>query len=84
MFDSVEVAVQAYREAAAAHRRARGVADHAGMDAAVRRITEVTAYLRGCQRPELIQPLTMEWVTMGRDPAEHARNRAEVEKLLRS
>lgn len=87
MFDSLESAVRAHRAAAVAHHRARDGADGAcvdygGMDAASARIQEVNAYLRRIQRPELIHPLTMEWATEGRDVAEHARYRAEVDAMV--
>lgn len=81
MFDSVDVAVRAHREAGAAHHHARDRGDHAGMDAATRRIREVSDYLRGSARADLIHPLTMEWVTAGRDPVAHARYRAQVDAL---
>ena len=38
-------------------------------------------YLRANRRPDLIFPLTMEWVTAGRDDAEHARYRVLVDQL---
>lgn len=87
MFDSLESAVRAHRIAAVEHHRARdsadgGGVDYGGMDAASARIREVNAYLRRIQRPDLIHPLTMEWATEGRDEAEHARYRAEVDGLL--
>lgn len=87
MFDSLESAVRAHRAAAVAHHRARdgadgGGVDYGGMDAAAAAIREVNAYLRRIQRPELIHPLTMEWATEGRDAAEHARYRAEVDALV--
>ena len=81
MFDSVADAVRAHREAALAHHRARDGDDHAGMDAATERIRAVSDYLRANRRPDLIFPLTMEWVTEGRDEAEHARYRAVVDEL---
>lgn len=83
MFGSVEDAVRAHREAAVEHHRARDRHDPAGMDAAVVRIREVTHHLRGRGRPDLVQPLTMEWVTRGRDAQEHARHRRTVEELVR-
>ncbi len=52
------------------------------MDAATERIRAVTDHLRANRRPDLIFPLTMEWVTAGRDDAEHARHRALVDALL--
>lgn len=79
MFESVQRAVEAHRAAVAAHHRARDAGDAAGMDAATRRIREVSDYLRANRRPELIFPLTMEWATAGRDAAEHARYRALVD-----
>ena len=82
MFDSIPEAVRAHRAAAVEHHRARDRGDHAGMDAAVARIRQVTEYLRGNRRPDLIQPLTMEWVTEGRDEAAHAHHRCEVDRLL--
>lgn len=74
-------AVRAHREAALAHHQARDRLDYAGMDAATERIRVVSDYLRANRHPELIFPLTMEWVTAGRDEAEHARYRAVVDAL---
>ena len=51
------------------------------MDAAVERIRAVADFLRANRRPDLLFPLTMEWVTAGRDEAEHARCRARVDAL---
>jgi len=81
VFDSVDGAVEAHRDAALAHHRARDRRDFAGMDAAAERIRAVTDYLRANRRPDLIFPLTMEWVTAGRDNAEHARYRGLVDAL---
>ncbi len=55
--------------------------DFAAMDAAVERIRAVADFLRANRRPDLLFPLTMEWVTAGRDEAEHARYRARVDAL---
>jgi hypothetical protein len=81
VFDSVAGAVDAHRDAAVAHHRARDRRDFAGMDTAAERIRAVTDYLRANRRADLIFPLTMEWVTTGRDDAEHARYRALVDQL---
>lgn len=81
MFDSVGEAVEAHRAAAAGHHRARDRLDFAGMDAAAEHVRAVCDYLRAARRSELIFPLTMEWVTAGRDAAEHARYRALVDAL---
>jgi hypothetical protein len=81
VFDGVAGAVAAHRGAAAAHRRARDRRDFTGMDAAAERIRAVTDYLRANRRPDLIFPLTMEWVTAGRHDAEHERYRALVDEL---
>jgi hypothetical protein len=81
VFDSVDSAVEAHRDAAVAHHRARDRRDFAGMDAAAERIRAVSDYLRANRRPDLIFPLTMEWVTAGRDEAGHARYRALVDAL---
>lgn len=82
MFDSVQSAVRAHRVAAAAHHQARDQRDYPGMDAAADRIRQACDHLRANQRAELIFPLTMEWVTAGRDAAGSARYRAVVEALL--
>ena len=82
MFDDLEDAVRAHRAAAVEHHEARDRRDNAGMDAAIERIRTVADYLRARRRPELIHPLTMEWVTEGRDAAEHAHYRTVVDKLL--
>jgi hypothetical protein len=84
VFDSLESAVRAHRVAAVEHHRARDSGDYGGMDAASGRIRDVADYLRRVQRPELIHPLTMEWATQGRDEAEHARYRTEVDRLCGS
>ena len=81
MFDSVADAVRVHREAALAHHRARDRGDYPGMDAAGERIRAVSDYLRANRRSDLIFPLTMEWVTAGRDEVEHARYRAVVDAL---
>jgi len=81
VFDSVADAIKTHRDAAVAHHHARDGGDFAGMDAAVERIRAVSDYLRANRRPELIFPLTMEWVTAGRDPAAHERYRAQVDAL---
>ena len=82
MFDDVAGAVEEHRAAAAEHHRARDRGDFVGMDAAVGRIRAVADYLRANRRPDLIMPLTMEWVTAGRDDAAHVRHRALVDALL--
>lgn len=64
-----------------AHRRARDRGDDAGMAAAGDRLRVVAGYLRAHDRADLIHPLTMEWVTAGRDLAEHARYRVQVDAL---
>jgi hypothetical protein len=70
-----------HREAAQAHHEARDRGDYAGMDSATERIRVVSDYLRANRRPDLIFPLTMEWVTAGRDEVEHERYRALVDAL---
>lgn len=82
MFENLEAAVRAHREAAAEHHRARELHDNTTMDAAIRRIRSVEQYLRTRGRPELIQPLTLEWVTEGRNAAEHAHYHALVNHLV--
>lgn len=82
MFDTIERAVHAHREAAAEHHRARDEHDNATMDAAIQRIRDVERYLRTSGRPELIEPLTLEWVTEGGNAAEHAHYRALVNHLV--
>lgn len=84
MFDDVADAVRAYREAGSEHRRARDLGDHAAMAAAGDRLREIAAFLRARHHSDLIHPLTMEWVTEGRDLAAHERYRAEVEALSTS
>jgi len=54
------------------------------MDDATEIIRTVSDYLRAHHHPELIFPLTMEWVTSGRDEAEHQHYRSVVERLLSS
>ena len=73
--------MDAHRDAAVAHHRARDRRDYPGMDAAAERIRAVTDYLAPTGVPDLIFPSTMEWVTAGRDDAEHARYRVLVDQL---
>lgn len=82
MFETIEAAVTAHRSAAIDHHRAREQRDNATMDDAIRRIQDVEGFLRARGRPELIQPLLMEWITEGGDAAEHARYRALVNHLV--
>ncbi|MFC4943624.1 hypothetical protein [Pseudonocardia sp. GCM10023141] len=82
MFESLEDAVRAYRDATLTHRRAAALRDYPTMDAAHQRIRSVIAYLREERRPELIHPLTMEWATAGRDDVEHARYRETVDRRV--
>ncbi|WP_232665603.1 hypothetical protein [Pseudonocardia sp. TRM90224] len=83
MFDTLDEAVEAFRAAGAENRRAHAQRDYVEMRAASDRIRAVSAFLRSRGRADLIQPLTMEWVTRGRDHEEHERHRKEVERLLR-
>ncbi|MEJ3657589.1 hypothetical protein WEH80_31970 [Actinomycetes bacterium KLBMP 9759] len=82
MFDTIEEAVQAHRNAAAAHHNARAEHDNPGMDAAIARIRTVEEFLRSRGRHDLIQPLTMEWVTEGGSEAEHRHYQRLVNHLL--
>lgn len=84
MFDNLAEAVAAYRDAATMHRRAARRGEYTEMDAAAEQIRSVCGHLRARRRPDLIFPLTMEWVTLDRDPAEHERYRQLVERLLDS
>lgn len=82
MFEGIGDAVRVYRRAGAEHREAVAAGDHVGMRVAGERLREVAAYLRGRDHAELVQPLTMEWVTRGRDAAAHARHAAEVDRVV--
>ncbi|WP_232662565.1 hypothetical protein [Pseudonocardia sp. TRM90224] len=82
MFDTIEAAVQAHRNAAAAHHHSRAEHDNPGMDAAIARIRTVEEFLRSRGRHDLIQPLTMEWVTEGGNAAEHLHYQRLVNHLL--
>lgn len=83
MFDDVAAAVADHRGAAAAHRLAAEDCNYAEMDRMVERIRTVCDYLRAHHREELLFPLTMEWVSAGRDPAEYQRYRQLVDRLTR-
>ena len=82
MFDSVEDAGQAFRDAAAAHHGARDRGDTTGMDAAAEHIRGIVEFLHAGRHSHLVFPLTMEWATAGRDDTEHACYRAQVAALL--